>query len=89
VQAATGIWHFIRADFPADALNHVRHVHVEEPCPRDEFGFGGCPIEEIATGTWSEVSTVLRRELPALEPVAGQGVRIPRRWPLPETVGYE
>lgn len=81
--ARDGTWHLIRADFPTDALSHARHVDIGEPCPRDEFGFGGCPVDDIATGAWSEIAEVVRRELPGLRPAVRQAVHVPGHRSLP------
>lgn len=47
-----GIWHIVRADFPGDALAHVRHF--DGPSCRRTERFGGCAVEEIFEGPWQE-----------------------------------
>ena len=84
-----GRWHIVRADFPNDALSHVRHLALGDPCPTDPDGSGRCAAEDIATGSWSEVSAIVRREWPSLEPMARPDVCVPRRTPFSNAVGYD
>lgn len=85
----SGTWHLVRADFPNDALAHVRHVDAGKPCPGIESGFGGCPIEDVVEGSWPRVEEFVRSSLPSLRPSERVEARVPRRWPFPETVGCD
>jgi hypothetical protein len=84
-----GRWHIVRADFPNDALSHVRHLALGDPCPTDPDGSGRCAAEDVATGSWSEVSAIVRREWPSLEAMARPDVCVPRRTPFSDAVGYD
>jgi hypothetical protein len=84
-----GTWHIVRADFPDDAFSHVRHLALGDPCPTAPDGSGRCAAEDIATGSWPEVSAIVHREWPSLEPLERQDVCVPRRTPFPDAVGYD
>lgn len=62
-----GTWHLIRADFPADARTHVRHLDENPDCPRDEFGFGACPVTVLETGGWQSVESRLNNAVYAVD----------------------
>lgn len=54
----SGKWHLIRADFPDDAFNHVRHLESDDAC-----GEGGslseCAVEEVLTDEWDTTAATL------------------------------
>jgi hypothetical protein len=85
-KARTGLWHLVRADFPNDAFAHVRHLDAEQPCP--ELEFGGCPVEELAEGSWQDAVSALETLTPKLQPKPYSTVHVPRRWSFPDSVGY-
>jgi hypothetical protein len=84
--AHDGFWHLVRADFPNDAFAHVRHIDAGQSCP--ELEFGGCPVEELAEGSWQDAVSALETLNPKLQPKAYLDVHVPRRWSFPDSVGY-
>jgi hypothetical protein len=54
-----GDWRFVRADFPNDALAHVRHIKDGTSCTMHPPE--GCPVEELFVGDWQSMSTALAR----------------------------
>jgi hypothetical protein len=73
--ARPGRWLLLRADSPFDAFHHARHLNEGTNCAGDER----CPVEEVATGTWSDVVGAASRAQPDLAPAIAQNVRVPRR----------
>lgn len=80
----------IRADFPLDAFNHVRHL-PNGPCATnsDLPVFGGCAVEDIATGDWEAICGAIRQENITAPPLPPGDACVPRWRPYPDTVGYE
>jgi hypothetical protein len=85
VERQGGAWHVVRADFADDALVHARHVHAGVTCPDAEFG--GCAVEDLAQGSWSDVVTAVVSDCPGIQPGEYSEVHLPRRWSLPDSVG--
>jgi hypothetical protein len=53
-----GTWYLLRADFPEDAFNHVRHREAGGPCGEGHV-LPECAVEEILTADWKDAATVL------------------------------
>jgi hypothetical protein len=70
-----GHWHLVRADFPMDAYAHIGHTERGEPCP--DSGFGGCPVEDVAAGSWAEVANAAAKQTPDWSPTKYSEVRVP------------
>ena len=85
----SGTWHLVRADYPNDAFGHIRHLDAGEGCPQTDSGLDGCPIEHVITGSWSQVEEFIRMSFPTFAPHEPAHARVPRRSPLPETVGCD
>jgi hypothetical protein len=85
----SGNWHLVRADFPNDALGHIRHVDAGDPCPATESDMPGCPVEDLIDGTWSQVEEFVCSSFPSVRRSEWVDVHVPRRWPLPETIGCD
>jgi hypothetical protein len=85
-ESRTGEWDIVRADSPMDAFNHVRHLNRGEVCPEQDYG--GCPIEEVAHGSWADAVKAATNEIPNLQPAKYSEARVPRHWPFPDDVGY-
>jgi len=83
--ARSGRWVLLRADSPFDAFHHARHLNEGTECGDD----ARCPVEEVASGSWSQVVEAAKRASPGLSTAAVQGIRVPRRHPFPMTVGAE
>ena len=83
-----GTWHVIRADYPNDAFAHVRHVESGEPCRAPGQRRGGCAVEDVKEGTWSDACTILMKLNPDLKASEYSDVHVPRRWSFPDSVGY-
>ncbi len=81
-----GRWRLVQADYPNDAHFHARHQARDEECP--EHRYGGCPVTELAEGTWDEMIAVVDRVVPGLAPGEFVAAAVPRRYPFPEDVGY-
>jgi hypothetical protein len=73
--ARTGEWHLVQADFPIDALTHVRHVAAGNPCSSTPLR--ACPVAEVARGPWSRVVEALRARRPDLQPSPYTHVSVP------------
>lgn len=76
-----GAWHVVRADFPNDALAHVRHADVSE-CRTGRIG--GCPVEDVHKGTWREVAKTVAALCPGIQPAQHSDVRVPRAMNRPD-----
>lgn len=74
-----GKWHLVRADYPMDAFGHVRHLALGEQC-RNNPDDPGCAVEEVATGSWSEVVDVVSQQFPQVKPTKPLNVRVPHRF---------
>ncbi|MGD0985284.1 MAG: hypothetical protein ABSA65_15950 [Acidimicrobiales bacterium] len=76
-----GEWHLVQADFPGDAVMHVRGGPwgAAEPCAASGPCFN-CAVEPLATGTWDEISAQLKHLAPGLVPLWPPEVRVPGRW---------
>lgn len=86
-QRRAGAWHLLRADFPLDAFNHVRHLPAD--CRSGGEPWQGCPVEEVATGDWEEVrEAVLQATGGSVTAVEFREVWVPRRFPFPSDVGW-
>jgi hypothetical protein len=85
-ESRTGEWDLIRADFPMDAFNHIRHVNRGEECPDQDYG--GCPVEEVAHGSWADAVGAAARGISNLQAGKYSEARVPRHWPFPDDVGY-
>jgi hypothetical protein len=81
-----GQWDLVRADFPMDAFSHVRHLQRGEGCP--DMDFGGCPVEDVAAGTWATAVEAAKQHVPNLQPAAYSTARVPRHRSYPDDVGY-
>jgi hypothetical protein len=82
----SGRWSLLRADFPINALSHIRHNNRGEDCP--DLEYGGCPVELVAEGPWSDVVQAAKRENSALQPADWREAVIPRRWPIAADLAY-
>jgi len=80
-----GIWRLIRADFPNDAHFHARHQARDQPCPDDKYG--GCPVSELAQGSWPDMVREAHKLSPDLGSVPYVDTRAPRRDEYPDDVG--
>lgn len=77
----TGQWHLVRADFPADAVVHVRGGPwgAAETCTAS----GVCPncaVEVLAVGDWASVRNDLETHAPGVHPEQPPDVRVPGAW---------
>ena len=50
-----GTWHLVRADHPMAAFAHVKHLGEGIECRLAGQSRGGCPVEDILVGDWTEV----------------------------------
>lgn len=82
----SGRWSLLRADFPIDALSHVRHNNRGEGCP--DLEYGGCPVELVAEGSWSDVVDAAKRDNPLLQAADWRDATVPRRWPIAADLRY-
>jgi hypothetical protein len=57
----------------------------EYPNRAKTFGLGCIVVE----GSWSQVEEFVRSSFPSLRANERVAVRVPRRWPFPETVGCD
>lgn len=69
-----GTWHVLRADFPGDCIEHVRHIEAGEPC-----GTWGCAVQDIASGSWEDATASVRNLFPDLQAATYSDVRVPWR----------
>jgi hypothetical protein len=83
-----GIWHVVRADFPNDAFAHVRHIDAGHSCHTPGPWRGGCAVDDIADGSWEDVTAKMVELDPDLQAVEYSDTHIPRRWQSPDSVGY-
>jgi len=82
-----GEWWVLRADYPADALGHVRHLVAAEECPSPRYG--GCAIEEVARGDWGDVVATINRLRPEIVASACSTAAVPHRFSLPADVAQD
>ena len=69
-------WELVRADFPADARAHFRHLASGESCgPRQSLP--SCPVETVFEGTGSELRELLRGLGELATPRSGAVVHVP------------
>jgi hypothetical protein len=80
-----GIWRLIQADFPNDAHFHARHQAGGQPCPDDRYG--GCPVKELARGSWTDMVREAHKLSPDLGSLPYSDTRVPRRDEYPDDVG--
>jgi hypothetical protein len=80
-----GEWRVVRADFPNDALAHVRHLNNGVACTMRPPE--GCPVEEVSVGNWNATVRELAKGHAAVEPARLSNGRTPRRWQLAPDVG--
>jgi len=83
-----GTWHVVRADFPNDAFAHVRHIDAGESCRSEGQRSGGCPVDDVAAGSWSDAASAVQSLCPDLQPAKYADTRVPQPWPFPDSVGY-
>jgi hypothetical protein len=77
-----GMWYFIRADFPSDAIGHARALIAGQclsqdgPCPR-------CAADTVAVGTWQEMTDLVVIAGLPVKPRRPQDIKVPsiRAWP--------
>jgi len=81
----SGGWRLIQADFPNDAHFHARHEERNELCPEKKYG--GCPVTELANGSWSEMLVEIQRVAPNSRSLPYVEARVPRRDSYPDDVG--
>jgi hypothetical protein len=53
-----GTWYLVRADFPADAITHVRGV-IAGQCISEGRACDQCAAESVGTGSWQEMIGLL------------------------------
>ena len=82
-----GEWRLVRADFPNDALAHVRHIKDGALCTMQPPE--GCPVEEVFVGDWHSMITMLAEKYEIEEPASLSYVRIPPRWPVAPDIGED
>jgi len=82
-----GDWRLVRADFPNDALGHVRHIKDGTSCTMRPPE--GCPVEELFVGNWQSLATALARRYRIARPAALVTVRVPPRWPVAPDIGED
>jgi len=80
-----GRWRLIQADFPNDAHFHIRHQERNELCPDQKYG--GCPVTELADGSWSDMFVEIQRVAPDSRLLPYVEARVPPRDPYPDDVG--
>jgi hypothetical protein len=81
-----GRWRLIQADYPNDAHFHARHQFRGEDCPDQDYG--GCPVTDVAEGTWDDMVARVDRLAPGLASEDFVAAAVPRRYPFPDDVGY-
>jgi len=81
-----GDWHVVRADFPNDALAHVRHIAAGAPCGVVGDPLTKCPVEEGSIGPWNLVVELFRSR--GFQPAHYSEVCVPRRSGFPDEIGY-
>ncbi|MDG4834196.1 hypothetical protein O7627_33570 [Solwaraspora sp. WMMD1047] len=72
-QQRRGRWRLLRADNPNDAFVCVRGLLQ----PGENHSNCGCPVQRLASGSWSHVRKKLRLLRPALVPHLPADVRVP------------
>ncbi len=87
VPGRSGTWHLVRADYPNDAIAHVRHQAQGAACPDDRYS--GCPITDVADGTWDAMVAEVDRLIPDLRVAPWVTAAVPRHHLVPDDVGYQ
>ena len=83
-----GTWHVFRADVPHDGFAHVRHIEAGQSCGTSSQTHARCAVEDIATGSWADVTATVMELCPGLQAANYSEARVPRRWPFPDSIGY-
>jgi hypothetical protein len=78
-----GSWRLVRADFASDAFAHVRHAGAQS-CRSDRYG--GCPVEEVAEGSWQDICVEATTLCPGLQAATYSDVHVPRHTPSADWV---
>ena len=77
-----GTWHLVLADYPADAVNHLRRlVQVADECA-DSGPCPGCPAESLTSGAWSDVLSAYQAAGGGIRNEPPPDVRVPGRFGL-------
>jgi hypothetical protein len=82
-----GEWRLLRADFPNDALAHLRHIKDGRSCTMQPPE--GCPVEELFVGDWRSMAAVLASHYRIASRVALVSVRVPLRWSVAPDIGAD
>jgi hypothetical protein len=82
VEERQGTWHVVRADFPADAIAHVRGV-IAGQCSPASRACDQCAAESIGTGSWQEIIDLLTSTGVPMTPQRAPETKVPsiRSWP--------
>ena len=83
-----GTWHVVRADVPQDGFAHVCHIEAGRSCGTSGQTHARCAVEDIATGSWADVTARVMELCPDLQAANYSEARVPRRWPFPDSIGY-
>jgi hypothetical protein len=83
-----GTWHVVCADVPHDGFAHVRHIEAGQSCGSSGQTHRRCAVEDIATGSWADVTARVMELCPGLQAANYSEARVPRLWPLADSIGY-
>jgi hypothetical protein len=83
-----GTWHLVRADVPQDAFAHIRHIDAGQSCGTSGQTHARCAVEDIATGSWADVTVRVMELCPGLHAANYSEAQVPRLWPFPDSIGY-
>ena len=77
-----GIWYLVRADYPSDALRHIRAVAAAQ-CSSETKPCEGCPAETLGAGTWTEMLAIAADTGSEVTPCRPPEIAVPsiRAWP--------
>lgn len=84
----TGTWHIVRADFPNDAVLHVRDLTANTEHASKRHARNGecdvCPVEAISIGSWKQIICALKRLCGPIEPAQWSPFQSPEslHWPM-------
>jgi hypothetical protein len=83
-----GTWHVVRADVPQDGFAHVCHIEAGQSCGTSGQTHARCAVEDIATGSWADVTARVTELCPGLRAANYSEARVPRCWSFPDSIGY-
>jgi hypothetical protein len=77
-----GTWYLIRADYPSDAIRHVRAI-VADQCSSEDGPCADCAAETVGIGSWQEMTDRAASTGLTITPRRPPDVAVPslRAWP--------